>query len=236
MSAGTLYGVGVGPGDPELLTLKAVRVLAAAPVIAYPFAAERLESRARRIAAPHIPEGRIELPIPVPMRGDSAAAYDAGSALIAGHLEAGRDVAVLCDGDPLFFGTFAHVHWRLVGRFAIEVIPGVSSVMAAGDVARMPLVARHAAVAVLSGAMPEERLESLVAAADAVAIMKLAGDNLAKARRVLGRLGLTGIAVYVEDATLPSQRVVPLADVAEASAPYFSMILVRPVDRDGEGA
>ena len=231
--SGILYGLGVGPGDPDLLTIKAARILAAVPVIAYPFAAERKESRARMIAAPHIPQGRIELPIPVPMQGDSAGAYDAGSEVIAEHLAAGRDVAVLCDGDPLFFGTFAHVYWRLAERFPVQVVPGVSSVMAAGDVARMPLVARHGAVMVLSGGMDEGRLETLIAAADAAAVMKLGGDNLAKVRRVLDRLGFTNLAVYIENATLPGERLVPLAELTDEKAPYFSMILVHPVDREG---
>ncbi len=129
--SGRLYGIGVGPGDPELMTLKAVRVLAEAPVVAYP-APDKGESSARKIAAAHIPAGRIEIAIRVPMRPgpEPAAIYDDAAKEIAAHLEAGRDVAVLCEGDPLFYGSFIYLHDRLAHRFPTTVVPGVSSLTA----------------------------------------------------------------------------------------------------------
>lgn len=223
---GTLHGIGLGPGDPELVTLKAARLIAAAPVIAYPVLAGG-DSFARSIAAGLIPCRTTELPIEIPMTTDRApaqAAYDTGAAAIAEHLRAGRDVAVLCEGDPFFFGSFMYLFSRLSDRFDTRVVPGVTSITACAAVARQPLSARNEVLTVLPGPLPEAELTARIEAASSVAIMKV-GRHLPKIRRVLDRLGLTGRATYVERATLPDQQAMPLAR-APASAPYFSMILV----------
>jgi precorrin-2/cobalt-factor-2 C20-methyltransferase len=224
---GTLHGVGVGPGDPDLMTLRAVRVIRAAAVVAYPAPAGG-ESFARAIAAAAIPAGTAELRIEVPMtaaRAPAQAAYDRAAAAIAGHLEAGRDVAVLCEGDPMFYGSFMYLLARLVPRFPVEVVPGVTSLTACAAAARRPLSAREGTLSVIPATLPEGELSVRLAAADAAAVMKV-GRHLAKLRRVLADLGLDGDAVYVERASLPEARTLPLAEAPEA-APYFSMVLVR---------
>ncbi|MBT9384725.1 precorrin-2 C(20)-methyltransferase [Pseudooceanicola sp. CBS1P-1] len=225
--SGRLYGVGLGPGDPELVTLKAARLIGAARVIAYPTLAGA-ESFARRIAAGLIAPDVREIVMDVPMvveRGPAQAAYDAGAEAIAEALAAGEDVVCLCEGDPFFYGSFMYLFARLEGRFAVEIVPGVTSVSASSARARLPLVARNERLEVIPGPLPEAEMAARIAAADSVAIMKV-GRHLAKIRAVLAGLGLEGRAVYVERATLPEEVVVPLCDAPE-TAPYFSMILVR---------
>ena len=224
--SGTLYGVGVGPGAADLMTLRAARLIGAARVIAYPTLAGA-ESFARAIAAELIPEGATEIVMDVPMSVDRApaqAAYDAGAARIAAELEAGRDVVCLCEGDPFFYGSFMYLFARLSGRFRVEVVPGVTSIAACAAVAGRPLVARNERLTVLPGPLPEAELRDRIAGAESVAIMKV-GRHLGKIRAVINGLGLTDRAVYVERASLPEQVVRPLAE-APGAAPYFSMILL----------
>ena len=224
--SGTLYGVGLGPGDPDLVTLKAARLIAACPVVAYPALAGGA-SFARSIAAGLIPPGAREIAIDVPMTTDRApaqAAYDEGAARIAGALDAGLDVACLCEGDPFFYGSFMYLHARLSGRFAVEVVPGVTSLTAAAARAGRPLAARNERLTVLPGPLPEAELRARIEGADSVAVMKL-GRHLPKVRGVIDALGLTDAAIYVERATLADEVILPLRDAPEA-APYFSMILL----------
>ncbi len=236
MSA-TLYGLGIGPGDPDLVTVKARHILQTAPVIAYP-APEGGTSLVRAIADPHIPEGRTEIVISTPMVAESFPAgdvYDRYGEMIAAHLDQGRDVAVLCEGDPFLYGSFMYLFERISGRYPTEVVPGVSSLGAVAAVAGTPLVSRNEVLTILPATLPEAELETRLAATDTAAIMKV-GRHLSKVRRVLRRLDLSGRARYVERATMPDQRVVALDDLAEDSAPYFSMILVRhPEGRRGPG-
>lgn len=222
-----LYGLGVGPGDPELITLKAKRILQAVPVIAYP-APEEGTSLARQIAAPHLPGGQTEIAVRTPMRPDSFPAhevYDRYAGEIASHLDAGRDVAVLCEGDPFFYGSFMYLFARLAGRYPTQVVPGVSSLAACAAAAALPLVSRNQSLIVVPAPLAEDELESRLRSADAAAIIKI-GRHLAKVRRVLTRLGRAQSARYVERASMESERVMPLAQVDNDSARYFSMILV----------
>jgi precorrin-2/cobalt-factor-2 C20-methyltransferase len=227
-AAGTVWGIGVGPGDPELVTLKALRLIRAAHVIAYP-APEEGESFARRIAAPHLPGGQAEIAIRMPL-GDGAfpkaEIYDGAAEAIAAHAAAGRDVAVLCEGDPFFYGSFMYLFARLSGRCAVRIVPGVSSLMACADAAGAPLAARNDVLTVIPAPLPETELKRRLGEAEAAAVVKL-GRHLGKLRRVLGELGLVDRTRYVERASLPNERVLPLAEVAEETAPYFSMLLVH---------
>ena len=226
--AGTLYGLGVGPGDPELLTLKAVRLIRDSPVIAYP-APDTGDSLARAIAAPHIPGGRTEIVIRTPMIAGQFPAndvYDHYAIEIAEHLRAGRDVAVLCEGDPFLYGSFMYVFSRLSEEFPAEVIPGVSSLMACAAAAGAPLVSRNQILSVVPATLDEDVLRDRIMNSDAVALMKV-GRHLDKVRRVLTELNLADNAHYVEHASMEDEKVLTINDLHGATAPYFSMILVR---------
>lgn len=225
---GTLWGLGVGPGDPDLLTLKALKALDRCPVVAYP-APPVGDSLARAIVAPHLKPGKIELAIRMslePRTFPAPEVYDPAAAAIAAHLDAGRDVAVLCEGDPFFYGSFQYLYARLADRFHVEIVPGVTSLVACPAAAGTPLTAQNDVLVVVPATLEEAALEARLALADAAAIVKV-GRHLAKARRVVARLGLTGRARLVEHATRPDQRVRPLADVVEDTSPYFSMVLVH---------
>ncbi|MDJ0858624.1 MAG: precorrin-2 C(20)-methyltransferase [Dinoroseobacter sp.] len=224
--SGILYGVGLGPGDPELMTLKADRLIRSAQVVAYP-ALVQGDSFARAIAAATIPETAREIRIEVPMtpaRAPAQVAYDAAAADIAEALEAGQDVVCLCEGDPFFYGSFMYLHARLADRFDVQVVPGVTSMTACAARAARPLVARNEVLTVIPGPLPEDELATRLAEADTAVIMKV-GRHLGKIRTVIDKAGLSETARYLERATLPAERALPLAEAPDP-APYFSMILV----------
>ncbi len=223
---GVLYGVGLGPGAPDLMTLRAARLIADADVIAYPTLAGG-ESFARAIAADVIPQGVPEIVMDVPMtvaRAPAQASYDSGAAEIAKVLDSGQDVVCLCEGDPFFYGSFMYVFARLSARYDVEVVPGVTSITACAARASKPLAARNERLTVLPGPLPEDELRNRIDGAESVVVMKV-GRHLPKIRAVIAALGLTDQAVYVARATLEDEIVLPLADAPEA-APYFSMILL----------
>ena len=226
VESGRLYGLGVGPGDPELLTLKALRLLRAVPVVAYP-APEHGNSFARSIVAAWIERHQREIAIRFPMRPGPPPVeiYDGAAADLAAELEEGRDVALLCQGDPLFYGSFINVFTRLAGRYQIEIVPGVSSLTACAAAAATPLVSRDDTLAVIPATLDEDQIAARLAASESVAIVKL-GRHIAKVRRVLDRLGLLDGAVCIEHATLPTQRVAPFACINPDLAPYFSTVLI----------
>ena len=224
---GKLYGIGLGPGDPELMTLKAARLIQSARVIAYPSLAGST-SFARDIAADFIAPDAREIDMQVPMtveRGPAQAAYDRGAAEIRAALEAGDDVVVLCEGDPFFYGSFMYIFARLSGDFDVEVVPGVTSVTACAAAAQRPLTARNEVLTVLPGPLPEAALKTRISESDSVAIMKV-GRHLPKIRQVIDDLGLTQHAHYVARASGVQEQVCPLSEAPE-KAPYFSMILIK---------
>lgn len=223
---GTLYGIGLGPGDPELLTLKAHRLIRAASVIAYP-APDHGDSFARSIATEFIPPDAQEIPMVVPMRNERFPAqqvYAEAATEIAGHLDKGADVVVLCEGDPFFYGSFMYLFARLSADYTVEIVPGVSSLAGCTSASGKPLVARNDVLTVLPGPLPDDDLRQRIYASDSVAIMKV-GRHLARLRDLVRALGLLDLAAYVERATLPNQRIMPLSEAPDA-APYFSMILI----------
>lgn len=224
---GTLYGVGVGPGDPELMTVKAWRLVSTAPVLAY-LAANGKDSTARDIAKPFIPDDAEHLVIDMPMRterGPGEKAYDFGAAAIAVHLKAGRDVVMLCEGDPFFYGSFMYIFARLAKQHRCLVVPGVTSITASAASLRRPLSARNEVVKVLPATLPEERLREELMTAESAAIIKV-GRHLAKLRNILGMLDLASRAHVIVKATHEDEVVMPLLDITEDSLPYFSTILV----------
>ncbi len=234
MRPGRLIGVGVGPGDPDLLTLKAARTIARVPVIASINARGR-PSRARQVAATHIGSGTRELAFAMPMTGDpddSGPIYDVMATAIGAELDQGRDVAFLCEGDPLLYGSFVHLVQRMEGRYPCEAIPGVAALSAAAAATLCPLGSRDTPLVVVPATLPERQLEKLVAAAASVVVLKV-GRHLAKVRAVLRARGLLDRALLVENVGLPDQRIRRLADVSDEIAGYFSLILARRADGTG---
>jgi precorrin-2/cobalt-factor-2 C20-methyltransferase len=227
MSAGVrgrFYGIGVGPGDFELLTLKGLRLLRAAAVVAYP-APESGESFARAVVARWLDQGQREIAIRFPMVPGPPAVqvYEAAARVIAAELDAGHDVALLCQGDPLFYGTFVGILRRLADRATVEIVPGVPSLTACAAAAAWPLVTGDETLTVIPATLAEAELMERLASAEISAIVKL-GRHLPKVKGILDRLDLLGSAIYVEHASLPDQRICNLAEVNDA--PYFSMALV----------
>ncbi|MFD8092637.1 precorrin-2 C(20)-methyltransferase [Streptomyces malaysiensis] len=232
---GRLYGVGLGPGDPSLMTVRAVEVIAEADVIAY-HSARHGRSIARSIAERHLRPDHIEERLVYPVttestdhpggyRGAMEEFYADAAARLAAHLDAGRTVAVLAEGDPLFYGSYMHMHKRLADRYPTEVVPGVTSVSAAAARLGAPLVEGEEVLTVLPGTLPEEELTARLATADAAAVMKL-GRTFPAVRRALERSGRLADARYVERATMNAERTAPLAEVDPESVPYFSMAVL----------
>jgi precorrin-2/cobalt-factor-2 C20-methyltransferase len=224
---GRVFGLGLGPGDPELVTLKALRLLRAASVIAYP-APKGGDSFARSIVAEWLTPAQREIAIPFPMRPGPPPAelYDDAAATIAAALDAGDDVAFLCQGDPFFYGSFAPIFTRLAPRYPVTIVPGVSSLVACAAAATMPLVQRDETVTVIPATLDESDLARRLAAADSAAIIKL-GRHAAKVREVLATLGCLDKAVYVERASQKRERVAMFTEIDTETVPYFAMILVR---------
>lgn len=232
---GRLYGIGVGPGDPELLTLKALRLLQAAAVVAY-FVAKGKRGNAFGIIEGYLGEAQTRIPLVYPVTTEALAPplsyetiiadfYDTAAALIATQLKDGRDVAVVCEGDPFFYGSYMYLHDRLAPHFEADVVPGVCSMLGGAAALGAPLVYRNQSLSVLSGVLPADELRRRLADADAAVVMKL-GRNFEKVRRVLDELGLAGRALYVERATMANQRIVPLDEVDPMASPYFSLLVV----------
>jgi precorrin-2/cobalt-factor-2 C20-methyltransferase len=240
MTIGRLIGVGVGPGDPELLTLKAVRALECADAIAH-FAKHGHASYARTIVARHLRAGIDEMSLLYPVTTElpkNCAAYrdqirnfyDESAATIAVRLDAGCRVAVICEGDPLFYGSFMHLHARLAPHYPTEVIAGVSGMSGGWSAVGMPIAQGDDVLVVLPATLPPCELERRLGDADAVVIMKI-GHHLAKVRRALERSGRLERAIYVERATTADAQIRPLIDKPDDSAPYFALVLVPGWER-----
>ncbi len=233
--AGRLIGVGLGPGDPELVTLKAMRALAAAPVVAW-FHKRGRVGHARTIAEGLMRTDCVTLPLAYPVtteisvhdRGYAAVLapfYEEAATALAIHLAAGRDVALLCEGDPLFFGSFMHLYVRLRGRFPSEVIPGISGMSGCWSAAGLPMSWGDDILTVLPGTLPFEALRDRLDRTDAAVIMKI-GAHFEKVRAAVEAAGLMEDAIYVERGTMAGEVVTPLRDKADRTAPYFSIVLL----------
>ena len=235
MATGTLYTIGMGPGDPELLTLKAVRILGATPVVAY-FAKRGQIGHARGIAGTHVRAGAVELRFEYPYTTEIAvndplytngltAFYESSAAEIARHLDTGSDVALLCEGDPFFYGSAMYLFDRLRGAYGNETVPGIPGMSGCWSRAGLPFTHGDDVLSVLPGTLDETGLAERLMQCDAAVIMKV-GRNLAKIRAAIHTAGLTDRAVYVERGTMIGEKVVKLTDMTEATAPYFAMVLV----------
>tara|TARA_B100001559_G_scaffold175671_1_gene147062 strand:+ start:372 stop:1073 length:702 start_codon:yes stop_codon:yes gene_type:complete len=224
---GVLYGVGVGPGDPELITLKSLRLIKSTEVIAYP-KLKGSKSFARNIIEEFIDLPKVEIAIEIPMtvnRLPAQRAYNAAAQEISTHLNMGKNVVFLCEGDPFFYGSFMYLHSRLYKKYLVEIIPGVSSMTACAAMAKKPLAARNEVLTVLPGPLSKKELERRLADNNSSAIMKV-GRHIKKIKSVIERLGLMDSSLYIERASLKEQKVLKLIDAPEV-APYFSMVLVN---------
>jgi precorrin-2 C20-methyltransferase/precorrin-3B C17-methyltransferase len=232
---GTLWGVGLGPGDPELVTVKAARVIAQADVVAY-HSARHGRSIARGIAEPYLCPGQIEEHLVYPVTtettdhpGGYAGAMDdfyrEAAERIAAHLDEGRDVALLAEGDPLFYSSYMHMHTRLTERFDAVIVPGVTSVSAASAATGTPLVQGDEVLTILPGTLPADELKRRLADTDAAVILKL-GRSYPAVREALSTAGRLEETFYVERASTPQQRVAPAADVDDSTVPYFSLAML----------
>ena len=232
---GKLWGVGLGPGDSELVTVKAARIIAAADVIAY-HSARHGNSIARGVAEPYLRGDQIEERLMYPItveatdhpggyRGALNDFYAESAETLAAHLRAGRDVCLLAEGDPLFFSSYMHMHKRLADDFDAEIIPGVTSVSGASSALGIPLVEGEETLTVVPGTLPVDELTAVFAGADAVAVLKL-GRTFSTVCTALERVGRLDEAWYVERASTPAQRVLALTDVDPSEVPYFSMVVV----------
>jgi precorrin-2/cobalt-factor-2 C20-methyltransferase len=222
-----IWGLGVGPGDPDLITLKALKILQKVDVIAYP-TLNGGESLVRSIAEPHFITNQEEIKISIPMLIDRYPAqdiYDAAALKISLAVEAGKSVAILCEGDPFFYGSFMYLFVRLAERHSIEV-PGVTSLAACSSALALPLAARNDVISVIPGPLDEEALEEQLRTTNVAAIIKV-GRHLGKIKRILRKIGVIDNALYIERATMDDQKIKRLSELKDDNAPYFSMIIVR---------
>ena len=232
---GTFHGIGLGPGDPELLTMRAVRLIRETPVIAF-FAKKGRRGNARTIVDSWLPAGIEEMPLEYPVTTEIpfadeayvdalAGFYEISAARIGAILASGRDVALVCEGDPMFYGSFMHLFIRLKDRFRVKVTPGVTGMAGCWSAAAQPITWGDDILSVLPGTLGEADLAARLATTDAAVIMKL-GSNFAKVRRAIAAAGLTDRAIYVERGTMAGEKVEPLKDRQDDTAPYFSLILI----------
>ena len=232
---GTLIGVGVGPGDPDLLTLKALHALKSADVVAH-FAKAGNASNARAVVAQFMRPDITELSLLYPVTtekptGDSAyraaiqGFFDEAAGAVAVHLDAGRSVAVLSEGDPLFFGSYMHLHVRLMQRYTTQVIPGVTAMSGCWSAAGLALAQGDDVLTVMPATLSESELIRRLQQNDPTVVMKV-GRNLSKVRRALAVANRLESATYVERGTMDNERKMPLAQKTDDSAPYFAIVLV----------
>ncbi|MFB6438279.1 precorrin-2 C(20)-methyltransferase [Streptomyces sp. NPDC056411] len=232
---GRLYGVGLGPGDPSLMTVRAVQVISQADVIAY-HSARHGRSIARSIAAEHLRDDHIEEALVYPVttestdhpggyRGALDDFYEEAATRLAVHLDAGRTVAVISEGDPLFYGSYQHMHKRLAHRYPTEVVPGVTSISAAAARLGRPLAEADEVLTILPGTLPEEELTARLSSTDTAVVMKL-GRTFPAVRSAMERSGRLAEARYVERATMSGERTDALAAIDADSVPYFAVAVV----------
>lgn len=235
-TTGTIFGVGLGPGDPELMSLKAARLISTAKIVAY-FRKAGRPGQARQLVEGLLPRSAVELAMEYPVTTEIALDDDAYAltlrefyedcvARLTTIAERGENVVVLCEGDPFLYGSFMHLHSRLAGRIAVEVVPGITGMSGCWTASGQPITYGDDVLSVVPATLDEARLSERMRGADALVVMKL-GRNLPKVRRALNAAGLTDRAVYVERGTTAQQKVMRLADKQDDVAPYFSMILVH---------
>lgn len=235
MTQGTIYGVGLGPGSQDLMSVRADRLIRQASHVAY-FRKKGRTGHARSIVEGLLAEDAVELPMEYPVTTEIpfddprynellAAFYARSVAQLIEIADAGRDVVVLCEGDPFFYGSFMHLYTRLQGQVALSVVPGITGMSAAWTASGRPVTWGDDVLTVAMGTLPEDALAERIAQTDALVVMKI-GRQLDKLRRALSRAGREDEAWLIEYAAMPQERVVPFTEV-NGSVPYFSILLIH---------
>ncbi len=236
MSTGTVYGLGLGPGDPDLMSVRADRLLRQARHVAY-FRKAGRSGQARGIVDGLIPEGATELPMEYPVTTEiplSDPGYNAAlSAFYADCVtrltaltDAGEDVVVLCEGDPFFYGSFMHLHSRLTGTVPVVVVPGITGMSGAWTATGQPVTWGDDVLTVLMGTLPEDELARRMADSNALVVMKI-GRNIEKITRALHSAERYDDAWLIEYATMDAQKATPLREAGTGVTPYFSIVVVH---------
>ncbi|MBB3346563.1 precorrin-2 C(20)-methyltransferase [Sphingomonas sp. BK069] len=235
MSAGTIHGVGLGPGAADLMSVRADRLVRGARHLAF-FRKRGRPGHARRLVEgmlrADVVEYAMEYPVTTELsvsdpayNAQLAAFYAESAAHLAALARAGEEVVVLCEGDPFFYGSFMHLHARLAGVVPVAVVPGVTGMSGAWTASGAPITWGDDVLTVATATLPEAELTRRVRDTDALVVMKV-GRHLPKLRRALAAAGREDAAWLVEHAAMPEQRVVPLAEAGE-TAPYFAIVLVH---------
>ncbi|WP_299780660.1 precorrin-2 C(20)-methyltransferase [uncultured Roseobacter sp.] len=236
MSVGTIYGVGLGPGDPDLMSVRADRLLRTGRHVAF-FRKAGRAGQARRIVNGMLHAEAVEFPMEYPVTTEIPvtdpgynAALSAFYTECTDHLrelaEAGEDVVVLCEGDPFFFGSFMHLYTRLKDVVPVEVVPAITGMSAAWTATGQPVTWGDDILTVLMGTLPEDMLADAMQRSDAVVVMKI-GRHFEKVKSALKQAGKFDTAWLVEYASMPNQTVQRLADAGAKITPYFSIIVVH---------
>jgi len=223
-----IWGLGIGPGDPDLITLKALKILQEVDVIAYP-SLDGGESLVKSIAKPHLPPNQEEIIISIPMLSNKYPAqsiYDSAVIEISAAVHAGKSVAILCEGDPFFYGSFMYLFARLSENHQIKVVPGVTSIAACSSALALPLAARNDVISIIPGPLDEKAIEERLLRTNIAVIIKV-GCHLGKIKRILEKIGVVDNAHYIERATMDNERIRLLSDMHDDTAPYFSIIIVQ---------
>jgi precorrin-2/cobalt-factor-2 C20-methyltransferase len=236
MTKGTIFGLGLGPGEPDLMSVRADRLLRAARHVAY-FRKAGKPGQARRIVDGMLPPDAIEFAMEYPVTTEIPLDDPAYNAALSGfyadcaaHLsalsDAGEDVVVLCEGDPFFYGSFMHLYTRLMDSHPVQVVPAITGMSGAWTATGMPITWGDDVLTVLMATLPEAELVRHMVDTDALVVMKI-GRNIDKVRRALTEAGRLGQAWLVEFATMPGQKVMRLAEAEGRVTPYFSIVLVH---------
>ena len=232
-SLGRLFGVGVGPGDPELLTLKALRIIQAAPVVCVPQSEARTDSYALGIVREYLDTDKQEilrLPFPVDNPEGASGVWRSGADALAQRLYRGQDVAFITEGDPMLFSTFIYVLEAITAKhpsIPVEIVPGVSSVMAAAASSGVPLATHGQRLAVLPTVYGIDDLSEAIASYDTIVLMKV-NRELLQALDSLASLGLADKTVYVRRVTTPGEKIVDdVTQLTQEDIDYFSLLIVK---------
>lgn len=235
------YGVGLGPGDPDYMSVRALKIIQSADRLVH-FSKKGKRGNARTIAdAVMSPDPTREIALVYPVTTEVSADdpayaaaispfYEEAAERLATELEAGHSLAVLCEGDPFFYGSFMHLWRRLGPRFETEVVPGITGMSGCWTSAGVPITWGDDVLTVCPATLPRNTLAQKLGSTDAAVIMKL-GRHLPKVREVLREVGLLERAVYVERGTMADGYHCRLADKPDDEAPYFAMVLVPGLGR-----